>query len=60
MRRKIPKPFSELSRPQQIAVAQAAIERLSHPHNAGSRECYEAIRRWRETLARLGAANVAS
>jgi hypothetical protein len=51
---RIPKPFSELSKAQKIIEARAAIARLSHPHNYGSRECQAAIQRWRETLKNLG------
>lgn len=53
MKRRIPKPFSELSKTEKLAAAKAAIERLSHPHNYGSRECLAAIERWRATLAEL-------
>lgn len=53
MKRRIPKPFSELSRTEKLAEAHAAIQRLSHPHNYGSRECYAAIARWRETIRKL-------
>lgn len=53
MRKKIPKPFSELSRTEKIADARAAIERLRHPHNFGSRECWAAVQHWQDTLSEL-------
>ena len=54
MKRRIPKPFSEMSRSEKIAEAHAAIGRLSHPHNRYNQECQRAIQRWRQTLAELG------
>jgi hypothetical protein len=42
-----------MSRPEKIAEANAAIDRLSHPHNRYSRECQQAIQRWRQVLADL-------
>lgn len=55
MKRKIPKPFSAMSRAEKIAEAHGAIARLSHPHNRYSAECQAAIRRWQDTLKTLGA-----
>jgi hypothetical protein len=51
------KPFSEMTRDEQIAEARAAIARLRHPHNdhGYAPTVYAAIERWRATLKRLGA-----
>ena len=53
-KRRIPKPFSEMSRAEKVAEAHAAIARLGHPHNRYDRECLKAIQRWRTTLMELG------
>ena len=54
MRRRIPKPFSEKSRKEQIAEARAAIERLQHPHNRFNPNCQQAICRWQDFLKSVG------
>jgi len=54
MAKRIPKPFSEMSKAEKIAEARGAIERLSHPHNRYNRSCQEAIQRWQKVLAELG------
>lgn len=52
-KRRIPKPFSEMSRAEKVAEAHAAIARLEHPHNRGDRECQKAIQRWQQVLTEL-------
>lgn len=55
-RNRIPKPFNELTRSEQIAECKAAIGRLraSINRNFDNRNLYDAIKRWNETLKRLG------
>ena len=60
MKRKIPKPFSELTRAEKIAEAQGAIARLerqltgTNRFGAYGQSIREAIRRWQSALAELG------
>lgn len=54
MRRKQPKPFSEMSKAEQIAEAKAAIDRLRHPHNRYQPNIYAAIDRWQTVLKERG------
>lgn len=54
MRRKIPKPFSEKTRAEQIEEAKASIARLRHPHNRYSSNIYDAINRWNDFLQSVG------
>lgn len=53
MRKKVRKPFSEMSTIEKRREAEDAIARLSHPHNRYSPNCQEAIMRWRETIRKL-------
>lgn len=52
------KPFSEMSRAEQIAEARASIERLQHPHNRYSTNCQDAVRRWQDWLRSVGVQNM--
>jgi hypothetical protein len=55
MKRKTPKPFSEMTRREQIAEAHAAIGRLERDIHTGgwTRNLGDALARWQSTLTRL-------
>jgi hypothetical protein len=53
--KRIPKPWSEKTREEQIAEARGSIDRLraSINRNFDNRNIYDAIAGWEKTLARL-------
>ena len=47
-KRKIPKPFSEMTLAEQIESARNSLANLRHPHNRYQPSIYDAIRRWED------------